>query len=404
MKKILFIAVAALGGLSLLGGALLIEGKAPTEVLAEGSEAVSYQWEEEIPDDVLYVCIPSGSNWDRQFGYGSSLYAEFWGGTTENRDGVKASWDESTGYWKIEGYASDSTNLVLECRANSDQFVWNTWGYYGTNPLPEGGYDFLFHTGGDNFNGYSIGRFVCREVIVEADSTPYLYYWTNENENTSVGPSWPGMMMEAVDSPYVYSVSQGSSGQGYSLYRGVARYYPFGWVTDYGSAWNLIINDSSVNKTADLSHSVMEEAGYLLRFDKTGSPDTSYSFEDSLAKRSAYEFLKEWRTLRTEYEGTADSICGLLDNEAKLGEVIESYEGASSYLSGVTDVDGVTIGETIEYLRSVSGGTTPGGEAFRPFSGGKEEGTIYLLGGALLLGLLAAGGYFLYRKKARRGL
>ena len=404
MKKILSLALVSLGGLSLLGGALLLGTEAPTEVLAEGTGTVSYEWEEAIPDDTLYVCIPNGSTWSNQFGWGSSLYVEFWGGTTENRDGVQAVWDETTGYWKIEGYASDSTNLVLEVRANSDQKVWNTWDYYGDNALPPGGYDFLFHTGNNDFNGYSIGRFVCREVIVEADSTPYLYYWTNEKENTSVGPSWPGMMMEAVDSPYVYSVSQGSSGQGYSLYRGVARYYPFGWVTDYGSAWNLIINDNTGNQTANLSHSVMEEAGYLLRFDKTGSPDTFYSFEDSLAKRSAYEFLKDWRTLRKEHQGVGDSICWLLEDEAKLGEVLESYEGASSYLSGVTDVGEVTIGMTVDYLRTLSGGTAPGGEAFRPFSGGKEEGTLYLLGGTLLVGVLAALGYFLYRKKARRGL
>ena len=138
----------------------------------------------------------------------------------------------------------------------------------------------------------------------------------------------------------------------------------------------------------------------MFRYDGT----TGLTWDDSATKRSAYEFLKEWRTLRKEHEGKQDSICWLLENEAKLGEVIESYEGASSYLSGVTDIDGVTIEKTIEYLRSVSGGTSPGGEPFRAFSGGKEEGTLYLLGGALLLGLFAAGGYFIYRKKARRGL
>ena len=399
MKKILSFALASLGGLSLLGGALLLAQEKPTEVLAEGTGTASYEWEEEIPDDVLYVCIPNGSTWSNQLGWGSSLYAEFWGGTTENMDGVQAVWDETTGYWKIEGYASDSTNLVLECRGG-DQVVWNKWEYYGTNPLPEGGYDFLFHTGGENnFKGYKIDHFVCQEVIVEAEAAPYLYYWTYENETTAVGPSWPGMKMEAVDSSYAYSVADE-----YSLYRGVARFIPFNWITGYGTVWNLIVNDGADNQTADLSHSAMGNAGYLLRFTKTGYPDTAYSFENSPVKRSAYEFLQDWRTLRKEHEGVQDSICWLLEDEAKLGEVIKTYEGASAYLSGVTDIDGVTIEKTIEYLRSVSGGTSPGGEPFRAFSGGKEEGTLYLLGGALLLGLFAAGGYFIYRKKARRGL
>ena len=186
------------------------------------------------------------------------------------------------------------------------------------------------------------------------------------------------MKMEAVDSSYAYSVADG-----YSLYRGVARFIPFNWITDYGTVWNLIVNDDASNKTADLSHSAMGNAG---------------------VKRSAYEFLQDWRTLRKEHEGKQDSICWLLEHEARLGEVIDSYEGASAYLSGVTDIDGVTIEKTIKYLRSVSGGTSPGGEPFRAFSGGKEEGTLYLLGGTLLLGLFAAGGYFIYRKKARRGL
>ncbi len=397
MKKVLSLALASLGGLSLLGGALLVGNEAPTEVLAEGTGTSSYEWTEEIPDDVLYVCIPNGSTWSNQFGWGSSLYAEFWGGTTENLDGVQAVWDETTGYWKIEGYASDSTNLVLEVRANSDQNVWNTWDYYGTNALPAGGYDFLFHGGGENnFYGYKIDHFVCQEVIVEAESAPYLYYWTDEKENISVGPSWPGFRMEAVDSSCVYSVTDE-----YSLYRGVARFIPFSWIEDYSSVWKAIVHDNIGHQTADLPDSLLQEAGYLLRFDNT---DGSYSTDDSPTKRSAYEFLQEWRTLRKEHEGVQDSICWLLENEVKLGEVIKTYEGASAYLSGVTDIDGVTIDKTIEYLRSVSGGTSPGGEPFRAFSGGKEEGTLYLLGGALLLGLFAAGGYFIYRKKARRGL
>lgn len=399
MKKVLSLALASLGGLSLLGGALLIGNEAPTEVLAEGTGTVSYEWTEAIPDNTLYVCIPKDSTWGKQFGYGSSLYAEFWGGTTENLDGVQAVWDETTGYWKIEGYASDSTNLVLECRGG-DQVVWNKWEYYGTNPLPEGGYDFLFHTGtgynDNNFNGYKIDHFVCKELIVEAMAAPYLYYWTDENLNISVGPSWPGFRMEAVDSSCVYSVTDE-----YSLYRGVARFIPFSWIEDYSSVWKAIVHDNMGHQTADLPDSLLQEAGYLLRFDNTNG---QYSTDDSPTKRSAYEFLKEWRTLRKEHEGKQDSICWLLENEAKLGEVIDSYEGASSYLSGVTDIDGVTIDKTIEYLRSVSGGTSPGGEPFRAFSGGKEEGTLYLLGGTLLLGLFAAGGYFIYRKKARRGL
>lgn len=57
MKKVLSLALASLGGLSLLGGALLIGNEAPTEVLAEGTGTVSYEWTEEIRDDQIYLVL-----------------------------------------------------------------------------------------------------------------------------------------------------------------------------------------------------------------------------------------------------------------------------------------------------------------------------------------------------------
>lgn len=57
MKKVLSLALASLGGLSLLGGALLLAQEKPTEVLAEGTGTVSYERTEEIRDDQIYLVL-----------------------------------------------------------------------------------------------------------------------------------------------------------------------------------------------------------------------------------------------------------------------------------------------------------------------------------------------------------
>lgn len=386
MKKILSLVLGSLGGLSLLGGALLIGNEAPTEVLAEGTGTVSYEWEEALPEDEIYLAL-NDSNWTS-----GGVYAYFWGGNNPTQwMGVAATSDEetinadgTTNLYVVDGYDRSSTNIILHVNG-SETYRWDWYDKNAT--LPEGGWDIFVQTAKDSFNGYKADSFVYREILVESPVQPNLHYWTELSENDDYGTTWPGIQMERVEDAHEYDLPNG-----YDLYWAVVRYVAG------DKPQGLIVNSGGGQTDGFFDWS--SAPGYVFRYEGT----TGLSWDESATKRSAYEFLKDWRTLRKEYEGKADSICWLLDEEAKLGEVLDSYERASSYLSGVTDVEGVTIGETIEYLRSVSGGTAPGGEAFRPFSGGKEEGTLYLLGGALLLGLLAAGGYFLYRKKARRGL
>ncbi len=345
-----------------------------------------HEWTEEIPDDEIYLAL-NDSNWTN-----GGVYAYFWGGSNPTQwMGVAATPDSetvnangATNLYVVDGYDRSSTNIILHVNGSQDY----RWDWYDKNAtLPEGGCDIFVQTAVDSFNGYKADSFIYREILVESPVQPNLHYWTELNDSDDYGTTWPGIQMKKVEDAYEYDVSDG-----YDLYRGVARY-----VEGYETQGLIINSDGGQTETFSSWDSA---PGYVFRYDgKTG-----LSWDDSATKRSAYEFLQDWRTLRKEHEGEQDSICWLLDEETKLGEVLESYEGASSYLSGVTDIEGVTIGETIEYLRSVSGGTAPGGEAFRPFSGEKEEGTLYLLGGALLIGILAAGGYFLWRKRARRGL
>lgn len=386
MKKVLSLVLASLGGLSLLGGALLVGNEAPTEVLAEGTGTSSYEWTEEIPGDEIYLAL-NNSHWTN-----GGVYAYFWGGGNPAQwMGVAASPDSetvnangTTNLYVVDGYDRSSTNIILHVNG-SEKYRWDWYDKNAT--LPEGGWDIFVQTAEDSFNGYKADSFVYREILVESPVQPNLHYWTELSDSDDYGTTWPGIQMEKVEDVYEYDLPEGND-----LYRAVVRYVE-GYETQ-----GLIIN--SDGGESDKFFDWSAAPGYVFCYDGT----TGLTWDDSDTKRSAYEFLKEWRNLRKEHEGKQDSICWLLENEARLGEAIESYERASSYLSGVTDIDGVTIGETVDYLRTLSGGTSPGGEPFRAFSGGKEEGTLYLLGGALLLGLFAAGGYFIYRKKARRGL
>ena len=388
MKKVLSLALASLGGLSLLGGALLLVGnEAPTEVLAEGTGTVSYEWTEEIRDDQIYLVLDDWGPIEN-----AEIYAHYWGGTNAtNWPGNPAKEvDGSTYLFVVDGYDRSSTNIILAEweKWNNPYDPKNRWDYYNTQAtLPEGGLDIFFQTNWDSFNCYNADGFVYREILVESPVQPNLHYWTQLSDSDAYGTTSPGIQMEKVEDAFEYDLPEG-----YDLYRAVVRYVE-GYETQ---GMRINFGDNETARFFDWD----SVPGYVFRYDG----ETGLMWDDSDTKRSAYEFLKEWRTLRKEHEGKADSICWLLEDEAKLGEAIESYEGASAYLSGVTDIDGVTIEKTIGYLRSVSGGTSPGGEPFRAFSGGKEEGTLYLLGGALLLGLFAAGGYFIYRKKARRGL
>lgn len=387
MKKVLSLALASLGGLSLLGGALLIGNEAPTEVLAEGTGTSSYEWTEEIADDEIYLVldewvngVPVENSPEYKAYYWNGANPVGWPGTTAR------SLDTITNLYVVEGYDRSSKNIMLTEWENGSEK--NRWDYYDTQAtLPEGGWDIFFQTNWDSFNCYSADGFVYREILVESPVQPNLHYWTQLGDKDAYGTTWPGIQMEKVEDAFEYDLPDECD-----LYRAVVRYVE-GYETQ-----GMILNfgDNQTSAFSDWGSA----PGYVFRYD--GS--TGLSWDDFSTKRSAYEFLQDWRTLRKEHEGKADSICWLLEDEAKLGEAIESYEGASAYLSGVTDIDGVTIEKTIEYLRSVSGGTSPGGEPFRAFSGGKEEGTLYLLGGTLLLGLFVAGGYSIYRKKARRGL
>lgn len=386
MKKVLSVVLASLGGLSLLGGVLLLGNEAPTEVLAEGTGTASYEWTEEIGDDQIYLVL---DNWGSVSG--TKTYAHFWNDSASTQwPGKEATLvDASMNLYVVDGYDPDSTHIILSGWEDKGQgyVETNRWEHYNTEAtLPDGGWDIYIQTDWKQFNGFTAHAFVYREILVESPVQPDLHYWTKLYQN-DLDTVWPGIQMEKVEDAHQYSLTNC-----YDLYRAVVRYVE-GYVTQ-----GLIIN--SDGGQTDTFSDWSSAPGYVFRYDGT----TGLTWDDSATKRSAYEFLKDWRTLRKEHEGKQDSICWLVEDETRLGEVIDSYEGASSYLSGVTDVEGVTIGNTIDYLGSVSGGTAPGGEAFRPFSGGKEEGTLYLLGGALLLGLFAAGGYFIYRKKARRGL
>ena len=310
MKKVLSLVLASLGGLSLLGGAFLLSGEKPTEVLAEGTGTSSYEWTEEIPDDEIYLAL-NNSNWTN-----GGVYAYFWGGGNPAQwMGVAASPDSetvnangTTNLYVVDGYDRSSTNIILHVNG-SEKYRWDWYDKNAT--LPEGGWDIFVQTAEDSFNGYKADSFVYREILVESPVQPNLHYWTELSDSDDYGTTWPGIQMEKVEDVYEYDLPEDLP-EGYDLYRAVVRYVE-GYETQ-----GLIIN--SDGGESDKFFDWSAAPGYVFRYDGT----TGLTWDDSATKRSAYEFLKEWRTLRKEHEGKQD------DNHE---------DGEGSLLADLLDVD-----------------------------------------------------------------
>lgn len=127
----------------------------------------------------------------------------------------------------------------------------------------------------------------------------------------------------------------------------------------------------------------------------------------------AEEFVKSWRSLRTE----ADGICGNLvsgsENNISLLITLEEYktfdEESKKYIYNSIDKDDVTIGETMEYIKNVMDGKqTTNGEygyntskedfgSFMTISVTEES--PYLIVIVSLMGVLVVLGYYFYNKR-----
>lgn len=166
-------------------------------------------------------------------------------------------------------------------------------------------------------------------------------------------------------------------------------------------------NNSDDAKTANLEISI---DNYLYTSDTTAEykywgSDAGWMDETASADRhTALEVVELWRT----YIRREGRICWLEDDptmwETVKAQVEDVSAGAYNLIYNAEDIEGVTIGQSYEYLVQLIDGTVPGGEAFGLYPAGtsQEDIALYLALGSLGLLVLGAGAYLLYRRKRNR--
>ena len=133
--------------------------------------------------------------------------------------------------------------------------------------------------------------------------------------------------------------------------------------------------------------------------------DAGWMDETASADRyAALDAVALWRT-QVRVDG---SICWL-ENNAEAWEMVKEQvaglsEAAYALVYDAEDIEGVTIGQSYDYLVQLIDGTVPGGEAFGLYPAGtsQEDIALYLALGSLGLLVLGAGAYLLYRRKRNR--
>ena len=166
-------------------------------------------------------------------------------------------------------------------------------------------------------------------------------------------------------------------------------------------------NNSGDAKTANLEISIdnsVYTSNTTAEYKYWGS-DAGWMDETASADRhTALEVVELWRT----YIRREGMICWLEDDptmwETVKAQVEEVSAGAYNLIYNAEDIEGVTIGESYDYLVQLIDGTVPGGEAFGLYPAGtsQEDIALYLALGSLGLLVLGAGAYLLYRRKRNR--
>lgn len=168
-----------------------------------------------------------------------------------------------------------------------------------------------------------------------ANDYAYAYYWNSE---ANIDNGWPGTELELVTDTYALP-------EGTKLYRALVQ-------TEY-EADKIIFNQGpKAAQTADLAlpaePAVFGEAGVL---------------EDSADRVAAIEFIEYWRlSVRKTHvwndETLENSLCWLLDDQEGWNELSALYhdhlsDKARGLVDPVVDVEGWTIGQSMEYLDNV---------------------------------------------------
>lgn len=164
-------------------------------------------------------------------------------------------------------------------------------------------------------------------------------------------------------------------------------------------------NDGPQTDTLDITYgNYIDIAQTSARYRFWGS-DTGWMDETASADRyAALDAVALWRT-QVRVDG---SICWLEENAEAWNMVKEQVaslsEAAYALVYDAEDIEGVTIGESYDYLVQLIDGTVPGGEAFGLYPAGtsQEDIALYLALGSLGLLVLGAGAYLLYRRKRNR--
>jgi len=139
---------------------------------------------------------------------------------------------------------------------------------------------------------------------------------------------------------------------------------------------------------------------------------------DNLAKYKAFcipgdEFINNWKALREE--GGENGICAAISSSsignAKLNQLLTEYdafdEDYKEYVNKATDKEGVTVGESVTYVKNVLSGTQA---TEKDYGINKEdfgsymtmsinEKFTYIIAIISMLGILAVLGYYFYNKK-----
>lgn len=118
------------------------------------------------------------------------------------------------------------------------------------------------------------------------------------------------------------------------------------------------------------------------------------------------KFIDDWKDLRDEN----GNICGALNDKVALDALIKRYDALSesdkATVNATADIDGVTIQESVEYLREVLAGTrgttedygiTPAENPSNILAEVKDSSTIVIL--VAILGVIAISAYYFIEKR-----
>ena len=218
------------------------------------------------------------------------------------------------------------------------------------------------------------------DLVVYFEGTyTHAYAWNNTSGAMPV--AWPGAEMTPVE--YAYN-----------------QYVKMVVIPAEYQADRIIFNDNADNQTDNLTldPALVEADTYTI----WGNDGGWWTAEESADRSTAMEMMNLWAT---EVRRINDDICWMVDNaeawERLKSAVASLSEGAYDLLYNAPDtVEGVTIGQSYEYLSNLIEGTGSAA-GYAPFSGDMTSEDVALIVGISLLALSAAGAaiYFFYRKK-----